>query len=807
MSTSASSFLSPSTATLEALEFPQFLAVLAQLAATDLGQERIRSLLPFADEDGLRHRRGAVEEAERLLRGGRLVPSFEESLGAILDRLASGRPPIGGPELVLLATLLRATGDARLRILEAEPSCPTLGEQAQELTDLRDLQGRILRSLDPRGNVREDASPALRRLRGRIQKLRDGLYKELRGYVDNHRDELSEETVPMRDGRLVLTLQSNSKGRLQGLTHGRSSSGKSFYFEPLQVVESNNQLQQTVEDEAAEKQRILNELVDSCREALPEIHAHGSFLADLDLLQAAHGFAQRCEGRLPDLAPRHELKLLQARHPLLDSRLADLRLLALGHSGFQGQVVPLDVEFSSEHRILVVTGPNAGGKTVSLKTTGLLTLVGLCGLPIPVAAGSRLPLLDGLVATVGDEQDLLADRSTFSGRLLRLKEAWETAGPASLILLDELGSGTDPTEGAALAVSLLEALLERSSLALMTSHLVQVAAAAMELPGASCAAMDFDSQTGSPTFRLVPGPPGGSEALALARRLGLPEAWLERAESRLGPEHRDLRRLIAEVEALREGLREERGVLAQEIADATILRERLAEREADLRQERKNLSKQLRGQLDDFRREARGKLREEILRLRQNAAESRSRGVEKKVSERIFSEAPRFEAGLEEEFPEGPVEVGATVRHRTFGWQGVLEKLDRGKAEVRVQGKHLRCREEELAPAQATPKAKAPRTKPGISHGGGFDVDSDLAAARELNLIGSRVEPALEQLDSFLDQALLTAAQEVRVIHGHGSGRLRSAVRDHLKRHPAVSAFRPGGEREGGNGATVANLG
>ncbi|HSC21418.1 MAG TPA: hypothetical protein VLC07_06795, partial [Solirubrobacterales bacterium] len=565
-----------SAASAAALELPSLLAVVARLAASDLGRDRLLGLTPAEDEADLLTRRRRYEEANRLAVGPPLVPDFEVPIGALLTGVETGRPPLEGIDLVRLADLLQASRAAASRIAAADPPAPELGSVARALPDLSDLLRRIDRTLDRRGEVREDASPRLASLRGQIRRVRDQLYRELGDFVTRHKDDLSEETIPMRGGRLVVVLQAGARGRSGGLVHGRSATGKSFYFEPLAVVESNNTLQQSVEDEEAERRRILAELIGLARASLADLHVHAAFLGELDLLQAAGRFAELAEGRLPEVAARGELRLLAARHPLLDGRLAELRLEALGHAGHAGEVVALDLEFRPDRRILVVTGPNAGGKTVSLKTAGLLATAAQCGLPIPAAAGSRVPCLARVVATVGDEQDLLADRSTFSGRLLRLKEAWEEAGPDSLILLDELGSGTDPEEGSALAVALLEGLLERGALGVITTHLTQLAAAALELPGASCAAMEFDPETGRPTFRLVPGPPGGSEALALGRRLGLPREWLDRAEARLGSEHRDLRRLIAEVERVRGELAEARDRLSTEAADAETLRRRLA---------------------------------------------------------------------------------------------------------------------------------------------------------------------------------------------------------------------------------------
>jgi DNA mismatch repair protein MutS2 len=811
-----------SAATALALELPSLLAVISRLAATDLGRDRVLALSPFTDEGELREHRTRFEEASRLVGERSLVPDFEVPIGDLLSRLMTGRPPVEGIDLVRLADLGRTTRAAVGRLREAVPPCPTLARMAAGLPDLDALLRRIDKTLDRRGEVREDASPRLAALRGQIRRVRDQLYRDLGEFVTDHRDELSEETIPMRGGRLVLVLQAGSRGRSAGLVHGRSATGKSFYFEPLQVVETNNTLQQSVEDEEAERRRILNELLAEARAAMPALSAHSDFLAELDLLQAAVRFGEHCDGHLPEIGPRSELRLAAARHPLLDPCLAALRAEALGQAGHSGAIVPLDVELSAERRILVITGPNAGGKTVALKTVGLLTLAAGCGLPIPAAAGSRVPFMRHLVATVGDEQDLLADRSTFSGRLLRLKEAWEAAGPDSLVLLDELGSGTDPEEGAALSIALLEGLLEKKSLAVITTHLAQLAAAALEMGGASCAAMEFEGETGRPTFRLVPGPPGGSEALALARRLGLPAEWLDRAEARLGTEHRDLRRLIAEVDRVRRELSETRDRLEVEASDAEKLRRRLAEERAALEEERKSVGKRLKSELDTFRRETTERLRGEVERLRERFEEGRRRGLETEAVEQLFAAAPSFVEPEPE--AEGPLVVGGQVRHLGLGWQGVLEKLEPGRAEVVVKGKRLRCRPEELGPATGPSRAErraaggfdrspVPPRIPGARDTGrdapksaAGDLDESVGVPPEINLIGQRIEPALDELDVYIDRALLAARPEVRVIHGHGSGKLRQAVREHLRGHRGVASLREGAPNEGGNGATVVTL-
>ncbi|MEM1182518.1 MAG: FAD-dependent oxidoreductase [Acidobacteriota bacterium] len=511
-SSEESPLLELSAASAAALEFPAMLRVLASLASTDVGHADVADLRPLQCKTELLRRRRKFEEARRLAAASPLVPASERPFQPVLAAISDPNTSILGRDLVLLADLLSASTTSVERVLQADPPCETLAESARELTPAEHLFQKLRSTFDARGEIRENATPRLAQLRSRIRSARTHIYDQLSSLIDEHREHLSEETIPMRGGRLVLMLNSGARGRVSGLVHGRSGSGRSFYFEPIAAVDGNNQLQQAVEDEEAEKRRILREILALLRSEANTLQEHAAWIAELDLLQAAHRFAELTGARLADLGERHELTLLGARHPLLDPRLVQLRRDALGTEGHRGDVVPLDVTLSRSQRALVVTGPNAGGKTVALKTVGLLVTLHHCGLPIPAAVGSRLPLLDGLVATVGDDQDLLADRSTFSGRLLRLREAWDVASPDALMLLDELGSGTDPEEGAALSQALLEGLVERKALVLVTTHLSQVAATALDTDGAFCAAMEFDPANGEPTYRLVPGPPGGSDA-------------------------------------------------------------------------------------------------------------------------------------------------------------------------------------------------------------------------------------------------------------------------------------------------------
>ncbi len=782
-----------------ALELPFLLQLVAHRAASDLGQKRTLELRPFPRLDELERRRGHFEETRRLLAAQPLVPFCERPFRPLLAALEDGGRALAGRDLVEIGRLLCIASDAAGRIDGADPALRELPSLTEKLPSCADLERTLRKTFDARGEIREDATPRLAELRARLRRVRERTYRQLGSLVETHREHLSEDTIPLRGGRLVLVLQSGARGRLPGLVHGRSGSGKSFYVEPLEAVDNNNQLQQVGDEETAEKRRIVADLVRRLGDELPALLARADFVAELDLLQASARFAEASDGRLAEIGHRYELKLIAARHPLLDPGLAELRQEALSQPGHSEAIVPLDLELSAEKRALVVTGPNAGGKTVALKTAGLLTLAHLCGLPIPAARGSRVPFLHDVVATVGDDQDLLADRSTFSGRLLRLREAWQAAGPDALILLDELGSGTDPEEGAALATALLEGLVQHRCLVLVTTHLSQLAAAALETGGAFCAAMQFDGESGRPTYRLLPGPPGGSEALALARRLELPAGWLDRAEELLGSEHRDFRRLLAEVERSRQELAGQHRRLETELEDAVKLRQRLAEQSAALSEERKSLNHTFRRQLESFQEETHRRLRDEVERLRAEIEGGRRRHLAAAATERLFAAKPRFE---EAEDDGDEIAIGGAVRHRRLGWLGTLEKLERGQAQVRVAGKSLRCPGKDLTTATETPPLVSRRPA-----GRAKTPQADTAEPpAELKLIGQRVEPALELLDRFLDRSLLASLSEVRIVHGHGSGRLRAAVRQHLKQHPAVAGHRAGRSHEGGDGATVASL-
>ncbi|MCP4202606.1 MAG: hypothetical protein GY769_11805 [bacterium] len=774
----------------------------AEFAANDLGRLQLESSSPFEQASELRRSLAMTAEVEHLLEDGPLVTGFEEDLEPLAESLARDHSEIGGADLVVLATVLASSQTALARIGTAAPENAALLDAFAGVPDLTELSREIGKRLDERGRVRDNASRRLEQLSKKSRKVRRGLYGRLGNFVSGHRDNLAEETVSVQDGRLVLLLRSGSKGRLPGVVQGRSSTGKSFYFEPLEFVEENNELQASQREEEAERQRILAELIARVRANAADIREHWHLLADLDARQALCRLKKQMGGHFIEPGEDEALELVDARHPLLDPSLAGQRERALGQAGHLGSVVPLSLALRADCRMLVVTGPNAGGKTVALKTVGLLVLASHCGFPVPADLHSRVPFLSSLVAVVGDDQDLLEERSTFSGRLLRLREVWQEAHDRSLLLVDELGSGTDPTEGAALGVALIEALSAKSPWAVVTTHLTTIAAAALDLESASCAAMEFDSASGHPTYRLVSGAPGGSEALALARRLGLPAPLLDRAEKLLGPEERRLRRLLQEVETTKRKLQAESGRLAELLAEADRDRREAAENAAATSRERAQLAKRLKRELRDFRDEVRRKLGVEVERLAQELRSGHRRTAAAQAVERLFQDEPEWRDPSQRD--DQPLVIGESVEHTVLGWSGSLLELAGGKATVAVRGKRVQCPAEELGRVESPRIGKSER-EVSISEGRRRS-EEPLSGSVELNLIGERVEPALEALESFLDRALLGSSEVVRIVHGHGTGRLRAAIRKRLQGHPAVASWRAGGDSEGGGGATIVTL-
>jgi DNA mismatch repair protein MutS2 len=692
----------------------------------------------------------------------------------------------------------RATQAVREALARSE-DYPRLRALADTIPDLSTVVTKSAKYFTRDGKLREDASTELRAIRGRIHTKRNAIQKLLSDVMNRNSEAVQEPLIVMRGERYCIPVRSDHRNAVPGILHERSGSGASFFIEPMAAIELNNDLADLLIQEREEIVRILRfisqMLVDDADDIIAAVEAAG----EIDALQACAIFGDSVRSARPDFSNAREFSLVEGRHPLLDERLAAARQEAFGEHPSGRDVVPISVRLDGSAAALIVSGPNAGGKTIALKTAGLLVAMGLSGLPVPAGEGTVLPVVDGLHVLIGDDQSVLEHLSTFSAYLARLKRILAMATDRSLVLLDELGSGTDPEEGAALAAATIEHFLATGSLLIVTTHLSALKGFAVNDERIVNASMEFDSATGQSTYRMIVGIPGRSRAIDVAENIGLPSSLIAAARERLGDRYGETDRMLAELQKRMSEVLEQRDAVAR--LRAELERERRAATEAaeKLEAERKKVGTSFRDELERVKDDVSRQLTAEIKSLREtdraervNAAES-LRNITKPLDRAIeFIPTEQRE-----------VHVGDTAEHRKFKIVGKVTSIDGKKAVLNVNGRSMTVELVDLVP-KAGPR---PTPAKGKTRAGSSPPHSDaVAVSAELNLIGQRVDDALEESDRFLDRALLEGKQAVRIIHGFGTGTLRKAIREHLRKHPAVTSWRPGAENEGGDGATIAVL-
>ncbi len=802
---------------LETLELNKILERMAEHTSFSAGRELALALLPSTDLEEVRLWQRETAEAKFLLSvntslslgGARDVrPLLKNAeIGATLDPQAL---------LDVQATLVSARA-LRRGIAPKTDQYPTLSAIAGGLEECPKLVAEIARCINDNGEVLDSASPALSRIRRELAVARDRLLDRLNRLLGSSDSAayLQEALITQRGGRYVIPVKAEYKGRVQGIVHDQSASGATLFIEPLAIVELGNQWRELQLDEQREVERILGELTALVAAHTTEIRATVAALAQLDLAfaKAQYAFAikafepallddKTCEvsktsqvsGREGDKA--HELsktsrashggeylRLIRARHPLLPAEM----------------VVPIDVHLGGDFSILVVTGPNTGGKTVALKTIGLLAAMAQCGLQIPAMEGSAFRVFSGLYADIGDEQSIEQSLSTFSSHMGNIIHILAEADEQSLVLLDELGAGTDPTEGSALARAVLSELQRRRIPAMATTHYAELKLFAQATPGVENASVEFDVRTLSPTYKLTVGLPGRSNAFAIAKRLGLPQEIIDAAQQYISAEDVEADRLLERVRQSRHELG--RATNAAQTALSTA-REKEKEasrllREAD--RERRELLAEARAQLEEAQEELerirKAAERKEMNRDRLDEAARSVQQLQRK--QKIMEPAPSA-AAAEAARARAQLAAGDTVWIASLNQTGQIMALADGEAEVqvglfRVQVPILDL--EKRAAAAPPPKDQvrvtlAPRRMPGL----------------ELHLRGMRVDEVLPELNKYLDDAYLAGLLSVRIVHGKGTGTLRQVVRDVLAEHPLVASFRDGALNEGGAGVTIAKL-
>lgn len=684
---------------------------------------------------------------------------------------------------------------------------PHLTARLARLPSFEPLLAHAARLFGSDGLLKDDASPALAAARTKLRRRRGEVSRHLERIAGERHEALGDAVVVLRNDRYCLPVLASARARVPGIVHDRSGSGQTVFVEPLEVVEANNDLALLAAEERREAERLLSEFGRAILGEAAALEAAVAELAGLDLLEAKVAFGEMGEGRLPEIADDGGWVLEGARHPLLDARFEKLRRRVLGQTREGGDAVPLDLELPADRRLLIVSGPNAGGKTVVLKTAGLFALLVQCGVPVAAAPGTRIPVFRAIRTEIGDAQAILSDRSTFSSSMERLAEILAEAGPDTLALVDEIGGATDPEEGSAIAVAFLEAFIARGGRALVTTHLSAIKTFAASRPDALCAAMEFDDRTGRPNYRLHAGLAGRSHALSVARERGLPEAVLERAVALLGEAWKRRERTETEAEQALERLRESERALAAELESARQETERLAAERKRLSDER---SRMLAEGLAGFER-AGAELKRRVEKELEGARSETARLAQASAA-RLVEEAARAaeaesvvaQAREAEEEIARTVEPGSRARVRSLGAEGLVVAFEGDWARMEIQGKRLRVRRSELEPARGrTAERKRQTTGSRAPEPPARDLAGPTA---EVNVIGQRLDEAIDRVEKALDQALLSGAGFLRVIHGHGTGRLRDGLREHLRTHGSVGSLRPADAREGGNGATILEL-
>ncbi|UCF59913.1 MAG: endonuclease MutS2 [Anaerolineaceae bacterium] len=790
------------------LELPTVLNRLAGHAAFSASKELAHALKPTDDVEDVRRRLAGTTEARTLLS---MVPGL--TIGGARDVRSAVTAATRGvilesDQLLDVKSTLIASRTLRRRFDKEGESYPVLSTLALGLERSSPLIEAITMTLDERGEVLDSASDKLATIRHDLRVSHDRLMGKLQRLLSDSKvaPMLQEPIITQRDGRFVIPLRAEFKGKVKSVIHDQSASGATLFVEPLTVVDLNNRLRELQLAERDEVRRILAELSGQVGGESENIIRSVEALAEIDLAFAKARYAEAMHANEPimkpfktraeDGHPGSTLRLFNARHPLLDPET----------------VVPIDLALDEDTFALVITGPNTGGKTVSLKTAGVLSLMAQCGLHIPALSGSELSTFDSVFADIGDEQSIEQSLSTFSSHISNIIDILKGVTSRSLVVLDELGAGTDPQEGAALARAILGFLLERRVTTLVATHYPELKVYAHGTPGVRNASVEFDLESLKPTYHLTIGLPGRSNALAIAGRLGLDEEVILRARKMVSPEDLRAESLLDEIHRQRDLIRADREEAEQARKEVQALEAKLAERLEAIDDERLELLEQARVDVEAEVDEVREHLRSLRRRLTQagkpleelKAIETEIEELEEQVVESVSSQITGLDLpGRAVDLIEEPLNVGDRVRLPTIDAEGVITGLDQEQAEVQVGRLRVRARLDELIPARddLSIEHRPAEVRPQVVSRG-----VPQAPPLELNIRGRTVEDGLEELERRLDAAYLAGMPFVRVIHGKGTGRLREAIRQALKDNPYVSSFEPGQPGEGGDGVTVVRL-
>ena len=785
---------------LHTLEYYKILDMLAEYAACEETKERCHKLTPLTDLDEINNLQTTTADAlSRLYRGSNISFAGIHNMNAPLKRLDIGGS-LNTVELLQIASLLEVAKRAKAydRSDRADDKTDSLTELFAQIEPLSPLHEEIKRCVLGEDEIADDASPALFKLRKSIRGMNDRIHAQLTNLMNNSttRSYLQDAVITMRDGRYCLPVKADAKSNVPGMVHDQSGSGSTLFIEPMAVVNLNNELKELFLKEQEEINAILMELSNRVAENAQGLRTDYEVLAELDFIFAKASLARSYNGMAPAFNEEGRINIRKGRHPLLDAK----------------KVVPIDVQLGETFKQLIVTGPNTGGKTVSLKTVGLLTLMGQSGLHIPAGDRSELAIFHEVFADIGDEQSIEQSLSTFSSHMTNIVRILDTADDRSLCLFDELCAGTDPTEGAALAISILHKLHQYGSITMATTHYSELKVYALSTDGVENACCEFDVESLSPTYRLLIGIPGKSNAFAISKKLGLSDNIIEDAKTRLSDKDVDFEDMMANLEQSRITIEKEQLEIKQYKSEIEALKKQLTTKQERLDASREDILRKANEEAYQILKEAKDVADTTIRNFNKygqgqapmSQMEKERSNLRDKMTEKEKKLSLKKQEQVNHKVPK-KLRVGDSVKVLSMNLKGTVHTLPNAKGDLYVQMGILRSlvniKDLVLIDEDSTPAVKK---YGGGSGSGKIKMSKSASVSTEINLIGMTVDEAIAHLDKYLDDAYIAHLPSVRIVHGKGTGALRNAVHAHLKRQKYVKSYRLGESGEGDAGVTIA---
>lgn len=789
---------------LQTLEYHKILAMLEEFASTRIGKEKCRDLVPMHDIEEIRGAQMQTSDAvNRIWKKGALSFSGTRDIRDSLMRLSVGSS-LSISELLNIASLLETA--SRAKAYNRRDNDEYVADSLDALFDLIEplpaLCREIRRCILSEEEISDEASPGLKQVRRLLKATQDKVHTQLNAILNSSRTYLQDGVITMRNSRYCLPVKAEYKGQFPGMVHDQSSSGSTFFIEPMAVVKLNNEIRELEIQEQKEIEAVLADLSNLAAPEAEHLSYNFRVMCELDFIFAKAQLSRRYKGSEPTFNTRGYIHLKDARHPLLAPK----------------KVVPINIYLGDTFNLLIVTGPNTGGKTVSLKTVGLFTLMGQAGLHIPAFEGSQLAVFEEVYADIGDEQSIEQSLSTFSSHMKNIVTFLEKADERSLVLFDELGAGTDPVEGAALAMSVLNFLHNLGARTMATTHYSELKIYALSTPGVENASCEFDVESLRPTYRLLIGVPGKSNAFAISKKLGLPEFIIEDAKSYIGEQQEAFEDVLSDLENTRQALESEREEAERYKEEISRLKSRLAKTETNLEERRERLMREANEEARKIVQEAKAFADETIRNVNKLSTDAGVRRDLEKERQNLNQKLGKIDQKLiakekpkSKELKPSQLHIGDAVRVISMNVRGTVSTLPNAKGDLYVQMGILRSqvnirdleliKEDTLSGLAGNPKDHKKRGQTSQ-----IKVSKAMNISTELNIIGMTTDEAMPMVDKYIDDAYLAHLGTVRIIHGRGTGALKNAVHNMLKKMKHVKSYRLGSFGEGNTGVTVVEL-